>query len=51
MEEERPAHDDRSDQTVQDEGAREVGAEPVAVNVIVVVELEAGSYDTLLTAA
>jgi hypothetical protein len=49
MEEKRPANDGCGDQTVQDEGAGEGGAEPVAVNVVAVAELEIRCYDTLLT--
>ena len=49
MEENRPADDGSSDQTVQDERAGEGAAEPVAVNVVAVAELEVRRYDTLLT--
>ena len=49
MEENRPADDGSSDQTVQDKRAGEVDAEPVAVNVVAVAELEVRCYDTLLT--
>jgi hypothetical protein len=48
MKEKRPAHDGSRDQTVQQEGAGEGGAEPVAVNVVAVAELEVCCYGTLL---
>jgi hypothetical protein len=49
MEEKRRANNGSSDQTVQDERAGEGAAEPVAVNVVAVAELEVRRYDTLLT--
>ena len=49
MEEERPGNNGASDQAVQDDGAGEVDAEPVAVNVVAVAELEVRCYGTLLT--
>jgi hypothetical protein len=50
MEEKRPANDGGSDETVQHERAGECSAEPVAVQVVVVVaELEVRCYDILLT--
>jgi hypothetical protein len=47
MEEQRPADDGCSDQTVEDDGAGEVGAKPVAANVVFVAELEVSCYGTL----
>jgi hypothetical protein len=44
-----PANDDRSDQTVQNERAGEVGAEPVAFTEVVLVEFEVSGYGTLFT--
>jgi hypothetical protein len=49
MEEQRTGNDGTSDQTVQQERAGEVDAEPVAVNVVAVAELEVRCYGTLLT--
>jgi hypothetical protein len=49
MEEQRPPNDGSSDQTVQQDGAGEGGAELVAVNVFAVAELEVRCYGTLLT--
>jgi hypothetical protein len=49
MEEKRTANDGSRDQAVQDDGAGEVDAEPVAVNVVAVAELEVRCYGTLLT--
>jgi hypothetical protein len=49
MEEKRRANDGSSDQGMQHERAGEGRAEPVAVNVVAVAELEVRCYDTLLT--
>ena len=47
MEENRPSNDGSSDQPVQHERAGEVGAEPVAAEVVFGVELEIRGYGTL----
>ena len=47
MEEQRPADDGCSDQTVEDDGAGEVGAKPVAANVVFMAELKVSCYGTL----
>ncbi len=49
MEEKRPANDGGSNQTMQHERAREGAADPVAVDVVAVAELEVRCYETLLT--
>ena len=49
MKEKRRADDSSSDQPMQHERAGEGAAEPVAVNVVAVAELEVRCYDTLLT--
>ena len=50
VKEERPANDERSDQTVQDERTGEVDAKLIAVAVFAA-ELEVSGYGTLLTSA
>ena len=48
MQEDRPGNNSRSDQTVQNERAGEVDAEPVAAKVVFRAELEFCRYGTLL---
>jgi hypothetical protein len=49
MEEKRTANDGSRDQAVQDDGAGEVDAEPVAAEVVFGAELEFCRYGNLLT--
>jgi hypothetical protein len=49
MQEDRPGNDRASDQTVQNERAGEVDAEPVAAEVVFRAKLEFCRYGTVLT--